>query len=88
MYIKGSLRSKRQGAADCGTLRELQRGLQLVIVDLGHRLSPAQKELKQKYFRGYIPHVIVPDAPGSALYNRSGEVDDAVISNLPDKTLR
>lgn len=71
-----------------GLYEKYKGGVQLVIVDLDHRLSPAQKELKKKYFRGCIPHVTVPDAPGSALYNRSGEVDDAVISNLLDKTLR
>jgi hypothetical protein len=30
----------------------------------------------------------VLDASGSALYNRSGEVDDAAISNRLDKTMR
>jgi hypothetical protein len=59
-----------------------------VIVDIDHRLSPAQREWKKKYFRGNIPRAVVLDAPGSALYNRSGEGDNAVISNLLDKTLR
>lgn len=44
--------------------------------------------MKKKYFRGNIPHAVVLDAPVSALCNRSGEGDDAVISNLLDKTLR
>jgi hypothetical protein len=35
--------------------------VQFVIVDIDHSLSPAQKELKKKYFRGYIPHVVVLD---------------------------
>ena len=59
-----------------------------MIVDIDHRLSTAQKELKKKCFRGNIPHVVVLDASGSALYNRSGEVDDAAISNRLDKTMR
>jgi len=62
--------------------------VQFVIVDIDHPLSRAQKELKEKYFRGYIPHVVVLDASGSPLYNHSGEVDSAVISSLLDRTLR
>jgi len=37
-------------------------------------LSQEQKELKKKYFRGYIPHVVVSDASASAVCNHSGEV--------------
>ena len=50
--------------------------------------KPAQKELKKKYFGGYIPHVVVLDAAGKPLYNSSGEVANSVISDLLDKALR
>ena len=59
-----------------------------MVIDSDHRFSREQTELKKKYFRGYIPHVVILDASGSALYNRSGEVDSAVISRLLDKSLR
>src|ERR1035437_7479641 len=88
MYGEGCFNSKRQARRTVG-LYEMYKGrVQFVVVDIDHRLSPAQKELKQKYFRGYIPHVVVLDTSGSALYNRSGEVDRAVISSLLDKALR
>ena len=88
MYGEGCFNSKRQARRTVGLYEKYKGRVQFVIIDIDHRLSPAQKELKKKYFSGYIPHVVVLDAPGSALYNRSGEVDDAVISDLLDKTLR
>ena len=88
MYGEGCFNSKRQARRTVGLYEKYQRRVQFVIIDVDQSLSPAQEELKKKYFRGYIPHVVVLDASGSALYNRSGEVDDAVISNLLDKTLR
>ncbi len=88
MYGEGCFNSKRQ-ARRTVDLYEMYKGrVQFVIVDIDHSLFPAQNELKKKYFRGYIPHVIVLDASGSALYDRSGEVDAAVISGLLDKALR
>jgi hypothetical protein len=88
MYGEGCFNSKRQ-ARRTVDLYEMYKGrVQFVIIDIDHRLSREQEELKKKYFRGYIPHVVVLDASGSALYNRSGEVDDAIISGLLDKTLR
>ena len=88
LYGEGCFNSKRQARRTVG-LYEMYKGrVQFVIVDIDHHLSPAQKELKKKYFRGYIPHVVVLDASGSPLYDRSGEVNGAVISGLLDKTLR
>jgi len=88
MYGEGCFNSKRQARRTVGLYEKYKGRAQFVIVDLDHQLSPEQQELKKKYYRGYIPHVVVLDAVGSALYNSSGEVDDAVISGLLDKALR
>lgn len=88
LYGEGCFNSKRQARRTVGLYEVYKGRVQFVVIDIDHRLSPAQKELKKKYFRGYIPHVVVLDASGSALYNRSGEVDGAVISSLLDKALR
>ena len=71
-----------------GLYEKHQGRIQFVMNHLDHRLSPVQKELKEKSFRGSIPPVVVLDAPGSALYKRFAGVDDAVISNLLDNTQR
>lgn len=88
MYGEGCFNSKRQARRTVGLYQMYRGRVQFVIIDIDHRLPPAQKELKKKYFRGYIPHVVVLDASGTAVYNRSGEVDGAVIAGLLDKTLR
>ena len=57
-------------------------------VDLDHSLSAAQQDLSRKYYKGYIPHVVVLDKAGLPLYNNSGEVEEGVISGVLDKALR
>ena len=59
--------------------------VQFVVVDLDLRLSPPQLELVKKYYRGYIPHVVVLDASGGPVYNQSGEVAEEKISEILDK---
>jgi hypothetical protein len=88
LYGEGCFNSKRQARRTVELYEKYKNRVQIVVIDLDHKLSPAQDDLKKKYFRGYIPHVVVLDAAGSPLYNSSGEVDDAVISGLLDKTLR
>lgn len=88
LYGEGCYNSKRQARRTVGLYEKYRDRVQFVVIDLDYPLSPAQESLRAKYYRGYIPHVVVLDASGSALYNSSGEVDDAVISRLLDKALR
>lgn len=88
MYGEGCFNSKRQARRTVELYEKYKGRVRFVIVDIDHLLSPAQEELKKKYFAGYIPHVVVLDSSGTALYNSSGEVDLAVISRVIDKTLR
>jgi hypothetical protein len=59
-----------------------------VIVDLDVKRSPAQQELVRRFYQGYIPHVVVLDASGKAVYNEAGEVDSSRISALFDDLLK
>jgi len=88
LYGEGCYNSKRQARRSVSLYEKYRGRVQFVIVDLDHRLSPAQEDLRKKYYKGYIPHVVVLDAAGAAVYNTSGEVDEAVISGLLDKALR
>jgi hypothetical protein len=88
MYGEACFNSKRQARRTVELYGKYKGRVQFVIVDLDRPLSPAQEELKKKYYRGYIPHVVVLDASGNALYNASGEVDSGRISNLLDQSLR
>jgi hypothetical protein len=88
MYGEGCFNSKRQARRTVELYDRYKGRVQFVIVDLDHPLSPAQEELKKKYYVGYIPHIVVLDASGTALYNSAGEVDAGRISNLFDQVLR
>ena len=61
--------------------------MHFVIVDLDKKRSAEQQQLVKQYYTGYIPHVVVLDANGKALYNAAGEVDSRVIEQIFDKSL-
>jgi hypothetical protein len=88
MYGEGCYNSKRQARRTVNLYEKYKGRVQFVVVDLDHALSVAQQQLQKKYYRSYIPHVVVLDASGVAVYNSSGEVDESVISGLLDKALR
>ena len=62
--------------------------VQFVVIDLDRKQSPAQQELLKKYFAGSIPHVVVLDSSGNALYNSAGEVEEGTIAAILDKALK
>ena len=62
--------------------------MQFVIIDLDKKRSKDQQTLVEKYYEGYIPHVVVLDKNGKALYNSAGEVEESRISNILDKALQ
>jgi hypothetical protein len=88
IYSEGCFNSKRQARRTVSLYEKYSGRVQFVVIDLDRSLSAAQKVLEKKYFSGYIPHVVVLDRSGTAIYNSSGEVDGAIISDLLDKSLR
>lgn len=88
MYGEGCYNSKRQARRTVELYGKYRDRVQFVVVDLDHRLSSSQKDLKKKYFKGYIPHVVLLDSAGQLLYNSAGEVDVSKISDLLDKSVR
>src|ERR1700674_2107719 len=82
LYGEGCYNSKRQARRTVSLYEKYKGHVQFVVVDLDHPLSPAQQELRKKYYKGYIPHVVVLDASGAALYNSSGEVEETQISGF------
>lgn len=87
-YGEGCYNSERQARRTVSLYEKYKGRVQFVIIDLDHRASAAQQELQKKYYRGYIPHVVVLDSSGAALYNQSGEVEEGTIAGLLDKALR
>jgi len=71
------------GTSNCwNTAREAERLVALypryrdqihfVVVDLKHA-SPAQRRLADRYYRGYIPTLVIFDKSGRVIYDQAGE---------------
>ena len=58
--------------------------MQFVIIDLDKKRPAEQQELVRKFYKGYIPHVVVLDAKGNAIYDQAGEVSESEISRILD----
>ena len=87
MYGEGCYNSKRQ-ARRTVTLYEKYRGrVNFVIVDLDQPLSPPQSELVKNHYKGSIPHVVVLDKSGKAVYDAAGEVSETEIEVVFEKAL-
>ncbi|HZQ23087.1 MAG TPA: hypothetical protein VFA89_09825 [Terriglobales bacterium] len=87
IYGEGCFNSKRQARRTVDLYSKYRDGVGFVVVDLDEKLTPVQQELVSKYYRGFIPHVVVTDRDGKPLYNSSGEIDSSVIEKILDQTL-
>jgi hypothetical protein len=87
MYGEGCFNSKRQARRTVNLWNKYKGRVNFVVVDLDHKQSKPQEELVSKYYRGYIPHLVVLDRSGNAMYNQSGEVEESAISTILDKAL-
>lgn len=71
------------------SLYEKYKGkVQFVIIDLDKQRPAEQQQLVRQYFKGYIPHVVVLDGSGKAVYNNAGEVSESGISGILDRLLQ
>ncbi|HEX9831047.1 MAG TPA: hypothetical protein VGA94_05110 [Thermodesulfobacteriota bacterium] len=50
-------------------------------------ISKDQKELKDRFYKKYIPYVTIIDSKGNVVYNSSGEVDTKTLSTSLDKSV-
>jgi hypothetical protein len=87
IYGEGCFNSKRQAQRTVELYNKYRSQVHFVVIDLDVQRSPEQQRLVRQYYKGYIPHVLVLDARGEALYNRAGEVDSRYIEDLFKKSL-
>jgi hypothetical protein len=87
IYGEGCFNSKRQAQRTVDLYNKYRSQVHFVVVDLDVQRSPEQQELVKRYYKGYIPHVVVLDGAGNPLYNQSGEVDSGVIEGILLKSL-
>lgn len=62
--------------------------MQFVIIDLDRKRSQEQQKLVEKYYEGFIPHVVVLDKNGKTRYSLASEVEESKISAILDKALQ
>jgi hypothetical protein len=86
-YGEGCFNSKRQARRTVELYQKYKGRVQFVVVDLDRPRSPAQEQMVKKFYKGYIPHVVVLNRNGKAAYNASGEVEEGEISKLLEKPL-
>jgi hypothetical protein len=86
-YHQECYNSKRQARRTVELYEKYQGKVDFIVVDLDTEISKQQKELKDRFYRNYIPHVTIINAKGDVIYNRSGEISTDSISTLLDTTL-
>ena len=87
IYGEGCFNSKRQAQRTVELYNKYRAQIHFVVIDLDVPRSAEQQKLVKEYYKGYIPHVLVLDARGQALYNQSGEVDSKVIESAFKESL-
>jgi len=88
IYGEGCFNSKRQAKRTVDLYEKYKARVTFVIIDLDIRRSAAQQDLLKKYYQGSIPHVVLLDKFGNAIYNSAGEVGTDKISALLDEALQ
>jgi hypothetical protein len=87
IYGEGCFNSKRQASRTVDLYGKYQGRVVFVIIDLDSKRSAAQDGLVKKFYTNSIPHVVVLDRGGKALYNAPGEVEETKIAKLLDQAL-
>jgi hypothetical protein len=88
MYGEGCFNSKHQARRTVELYAKYRERVNFVVIDLDHPQSGPQQEIVKRFYKGYIPHVVVLDSAGEAAYNQSGEVDSAKLAEIFDRLLR
>jgi len=88
IYGESCFNSKRQAKRTVDLYEKYKGRVNFVIVDLDIGRSAAQQELLKKYYQGSIPHVVLLNKFGNAIYNSAGEAGSDQISALLDEALQ
>jgi hypothetical protein len=87
-YGEGCFNSKRQARRTVSLYEKYRGKVQFVVIDLDQKHTHEQDQLVTKFYKGYIPHVVLLNSEGKPVYNKSGEVDEQEISTLFDGMIR
>ncbi len=88
IYGEGCFNSKRQAQRTVELYEKYKDRVAFVIIDLDKPRSGAQQNLVKMYYQGSIPHVVLLDKSGRAIYNSAGEVGSDQMSARLDEALQ
>ncbi len=86
-YHRECYNSKRQARRTVELYEKYSGKVDFIVVDLDSNISKEQKELKDRFYRSYIPHVTIIEGKSKVVYDSSGEVGTNTISKILDKAL-
>ena len=87
-YQRGCYNSKHQAKRTVELYDKYKGQVDFIVIDLDSEISNEQAELRDRFYRNYIPHVTIIDKDGQVEYNKSGEIDTVRLSNLLDSALK
>ncbi|MEM7007526.1 MAG: hypothetical protein AAF462_00155 [Thermodesulfobacteriota bacterium] len=83
-YHRECYNSKRQARRTVELYEKYNGQVDFVVIDLDSPRSSDQTALLRKHYKNYIPHLIIYDKNGKAVYDKSGEVRNSRMSELLD----
>jgi hypothetical protein len=87
IYGEGCFNSKRQARRTVELYNKYKNRVNFVVIDLDKPHSGEQQQLMHRFYRGYIPHVVVLGKHGNPLYDSSGEVSASEIEKIFERSL-
>ncbi|MEQ9619924.1 MAG: hypothetical protein RIG61_12230 [Deltaproteobacteria bacterium] len=86
-YHRECYNSKRQARRTVELYQKYNGEVDFIVVDLNSPLSKEQKDLRDRHYKNYIPHVTLYDKEGKVVYDGSGEVSNDKMSGVLDPLL-
>lgn len=88
IYGERCYNSKRQARRTVSLYEKYKGRVHFVIIDLDLKQSREQQKLIDRFYEGYIPHVVVLDAQGKAVYDFPAEIEEEEIAKIFDRLLK
>lgn len=87
-YQRECYNSKRQAKRTVRLYKRYSDRVDFIVIDLDSKMSGEQKNMVNRYYDGYIPHLTILNRQGKAVYDNSGEANEKKLSELLDRILQ
>ena len=87
-YHRECYNSKRQAKRTVELYAKYKDKVDFIVVDLDTQISKEQRELKNKFYKRYIPHITIINKESKVVYDRSGEIASTRLSKILEESLK